>query len=93
MGCISFLRRAAGCQGPARSSRADDVLSEKPEDDEIIVPWLNSTSSLLLWSSFSEHTHGPSHAIERNKVVQLPALDPSMISGAARHRQLSAGTN
>jgi len=65
-----------------------NVLSENTEDDHIIALWLNSTLGLLLWVWFSEETQGPWLSMKKNKLVDLPVLDPGKISKSARRALL-----
>jgi hypothetical protein len=61
-----------------------NVDSEIVLDDQIIAMWLNSSLGILGWIGASDETEGPWIAIKKDKLRQLPVLDPSALGSKTR---------
>jgi hypothetical protein len=65
-----------------------NLATDDPDDDRILAVWLNSTLGLLMWVYTAEETRGPWMAVKKNKLVDMPVLDPAKLSVVARKHLL-----
>lgn len=66
-------------------------LHEQDEDDErILALWFNSSLGILSLLYDSEETRGPWVQVKKNKLEQLPVLDPSALSAENRRALLAS---
>jgi hypothetical protein len=63
--------------------------SDDPDDDRILAMWMNTTFGILLWNCSAEETDGPWVKMKKNKLRNLPVLDPSSLSRDQREALLA----